>query len=288
VGLLVALVTVVAGSGPAPSSASPTTAGEAPHDGACQHPDGVTVVVSFAAFGGGTEVRCAGWPVSTGYDALRRAGFAVTDTQRYPGLLCRIDGVPADQACVVAPPATAYWGYWHAERGGGWTYSSQGAGTRRPPAGSVEGWAFGRDARPGGVPAELPPATTTSTTARPPVADPAPQPAVPGSTPTRPASPADDGPTTTAPPGGTDGQPAPVPDDEPSGPEEGSTAPEPSLGAASSDEAAASLEGLAPSSASGAGDAGSPVAALATAGTVLAVGLAAATQARRRRRSEAP
>jgi hypothetical protein len=120
------------------------------------------VIVDLTHFDRGILVRCAPPPVASGFDALRRVGFEVTGTQRYPGLLCRIDGEPADQQCVQAPPAGAYWAYWHAPRGGDWTYSTSGA-SRRPPAGSVEGWAFGAKAEPAiAPPAPLPASTTTT------------------------------------------------------------------------------------------------------------------------------
>jgi len=55
----------------------------------------------------------------------------------------------AADPCVNTPPATASWSYWYAPRGGSWTYSSEGASTRDPAPGTVEGWAFGDGARPG-------------------------------------------------------------------------------------------------------------------------------------------
>ncbi|MGK2949300.1 MAG: hypothetical protein ACSLFP_12040, partial [Acidimicrobiales bacterium] len=162
VAVLVALGGPMVGPGGG-AGATPAPLVEAPHGGACTHPDGVTVVVTFSAFGGATEVRCAGWPVSSGYEALERVGYTVTGTQQFPGLLCRINGLPSDDPCHRAPSPTAYWGYWHAQRGGSWTYSSVGALSRQPPAGSVEGWAFGPDARPAvAPPAPLPPPTTTT------------------------------------------------------------------------------------------------------------------------------
>jgi hypothetical protein len=132
-------------------------------DGACRDATGITVVVDRTHFGGTVEVRCARQPVSSGIDALQRAGFTVTGTAQFPGLLCRIDGDPAADPCRGAPPASAYWGYWHAPRGGSWTYSTTGAGSRTPPPGSVEGWAFGARAEPGvGPPARPAPASATT------------------------------------------------------------------------------------------------------------------------------
>ena len=79
----------------------------------------------------------------------RRRASPSQGTTQFPGLLCRINGEPASDPCHGAPPPDAYWGYWHAPRGGSWTYSSSGAGSRVPPAGSVEGWSFGDRDEPG-------------------------------------------------------------------------------------------------------------------------------------------
>ena len=132
------------------------------------------MVVDFGVLGGGVQIRCVTQSVSSGFDALVKAGFTYTNTQRFPGLLCRIDGkpTPAQDPCVNAPPSDRYWGYWTAPApGGAWTYSDLGAGNRTPPPGSVEGWAFddGCDRKPGSGPARSagttttrPPATTTT------------------------------------------------------------------------------------------------------------------------------
>ena len=69
---------------------------------------------------------------------------------QFPGLLCRIDGEPAPTIPATArrrPTRTGPTGTHPA--GGSWTYSTSGAGSRMPPPGSVEGWAFGDDAEPG-------------------------------------------------------------------------------------------------------------------------------------------
>ena len=136
--------------------------------------DGVTVVVDFGTLPGGVQIRCVTQPVTSGFDALQKAGFTYAGTQRFPGLLCRIDGKPADDPCVNAPPPDRYWAYWTApEPGGKWTYSDLGAGNRTPPPGSVEGWAFsdGCTRAPQGPPCPSPttttrPRATTTTTAR--------------------------------------------------------------------------------------------------------------------------
>jgi hypothetical protein len=159
---IVAALLVAGSAGWAPPAQARTTA-------ACPSGGGITVVVDFGSQGGGVQVRCVTEAVTSGFDALKKAGFGYQGTTRFPGLLCRIDGKPADDPCVNAPPPDRYWAYWTASGpGAGWTYSDQGAGNRVPPAGSVEGWAFsdGCDRKPGSGP--CPTSATTSTIVRPP------------------------------------------------------------------------------------------------------------------------
>ena len=54
----------------------------------------------------------------------------------------------SNAAVRVVAPASAYWSYWHATRGGKWVYSSTGAGTYKPAPGSAQGWAFGAGKAP--------------------------------------------------------------------------------------------------------------------------------------------
>jgi hypothetical protein len=126
-------------------SIAPTPAmAEAGYNGPCTDNVGVTVVVDFRELGGGVNVRCAPGPVATGLDAFDRAGIAWESTRRFAGFVCRIAGRPGADAepCGTTPPATAYWGYWVAPRGGEWCYSTLGPGSRKPPPGSIEGWSF--------------------------------------------------------------------------------------------------------------------------------------------------
>lgn len=111
--------------------------------GACPTESGVTVIVDATAVGGSVSQRCAPDRPSSGLDALRKAGFSWTPVSSQPAMVCRIDGRPgpADQTCVSSPPSTAYWGYFRANRGGEWKYSSIGA-SAAPIAGGVEGWVF--------------------------------------------------------------------------------------------------------------------------------------------------
>jgi len=184
--------------GVAPAPAAAWTAG------ACPTSSGVTVVVDFSAFGAGVVTRCAPGAHDTGLDVLSAAGLAVAFAG--PGFVCRIDGLPGPdrESCAATPPATAHWTYWHAQRGGSWTYSPVGASAWQPAQGSVEGWAFvdgpGGN-QPPGVPPPAPPAapatprpTAPPTPAATPVATPVATPA-----PARTTQPARPGPSTTTP-----------------------------------------------------------------------------------------
>ncbi|WP_306416166.1 hypothetical protein [Micromonospora okii] len=142
-GLLAAVVAavVVTAAEPAPQAA---------HAAACTGTSGVTVVVDFAALGGGVQVACALGDPTSGIAALQSADFTVTGTAEW-GLdfICRINGEPtaATESCVN-PPATAYWSYWQATSGGSWSYSSSGPNSHDPAPGTVEGWSFGASAPP--------------------------------------------------------------------------------------------------------------------------------------------
>jgi hypothetical protein len=144
--------------------------------------DGVWVVVDGRAGGGGLTTRCAPGTPSHGLAALRAAGHRYTDVPRIPGMVCTIDGRP--DPCNGAP-TDAYWSYWHAEAGGSWTYSTRGAGSRTPPPGSVEGWAFGSGQPPGTRPPANPPPPEPSPP--PASAEPAPAPSPPPASGTEPA-----------------------------------------------------------------------------------------------------
>src|SRR5215218_10404000 len=111
------------------------------HEGPCTDNVGITIVVDFQELGGAVNVRCAPGPVTSGLQALDQADIAWEGTRRFAGVVCRIAGLPgaADEACIDTPPATAYWSYWLAPRGGQWCYSTVGPGSRTPPPGSVEG-----------------------------------------------------------------------------------------------------------------------------------------------------
>ncbi|GAA1257096.1 hypothetical protein GCM10009633_30770 [Janibacter melonis] len=114
---------------------------------ACQGTSGVTVVVQYS---GGVDVRCAPGDPTSGADALKRAGFTITDVQTQPGFVCRISGQPSSDPCVRTPPGSASWSFWRAEAGGSWAYSSYGAYSPQsdPAPGSYQGWRFGAGSAP--------------------------------------------------------------------------------------------------------------------------------------------
>jgi hypothetical protein len=177
--------------------------------------DGVWVVVDFSALGGGVTTRCAPGQPRHGLDALERAGFGYTFVAGQPGMVCTIDARP--DPCNGAP-ADAYWSYWHAPQGGGWSYSSSGAGFRQPPRGTVDGWVFGDGSSPPSAPPPQdppPPSPSPSPTASP---SPAPTPSPTGS-----AEPAPTPSSSTPPEGAADdtSEPAPTADaDEDEGADE--------------------------------------------------------------------
>jgi hypothetical protein len=165
---------------------APNPAPAAASSGACPGTTGVTVVVDFQALGGGVVVRCAPGSPTSGFKALTGAGFSIEEVQNVPGFLCRIDGRPneAHDPCLNTPPASAYWSYWHAPRGGNWLASQEGGKTRTPPPGSVDGWSFSDDGSPGAAspPGMDPPAASATpepATPRPATPKPTPKPATP-------------------------------------------------------------------------------------------------------------
>lgn len=150
---LIGALTLVAIGIPMPVAAAPAQPVSG-YDGPCVDNVGITIVIDFRELTGGVNVRCAPGPVTSGLDALDKAGILWEGTQRFPGLVCRIAGMPRSdtEACVNAPPLSAYWGYWLAQRGGQWCFSNLGAGSRKPPAGTVEGWSFALNRTAGDTP----------------------------------------------------------------------------------------------------------------------------------------
>jgi hypothetical protein len=139
-----------------PAGAVTPAAAAAGTPGYCPGDDGVTVVVDLSELGGDVIVRCAAHATATGIDALSDAGFSVEGTQRWgTAFVCRVAGRPAAdeqlavegepdyrEQCVQTPPTSAFWAYSYADNGASWTYSTQGASTRRVSDGGFEGWRF--------------------------------------------------------------------------------------------------------------------------------------------------
>jgi len=146
---LLALAAAIAATGASALSLAPT-ARAAP----CSNAVGVTVVVQYGD-PLGTSVGCATGDPATGLEALQKSGHRFTFVPRQQGFVCAIDDRP--NPCNNGP-ANAYWSYWHAGPGGSWSYGSTGAGSYKPPSGSVEGWAFGS----GKPPKSVPPVARTS------------------------------------------------------------------------------------------------------------------------------
>jgi hypothetical protein len=143
--LFTVLVVLATGLIASPASAVDPGKGK---PGYCPDATGVTVVVDFQGLGGDAIIRCAPGPQASGLTALQNSGMIVAGTQRWGlAFICRIEGKPGPEteSCADTPPATAFWGYWHAANGGGWAYSQRGVANRKPPAGSFEGWSFSQN-----------------------------------------------------------------------------------------------------------------------------------------------
>ncbi|MFC8854407.1 hypothetical protein ACFT5D_15290 [Streptomyces sp. NPDC057144] len=122
--------------------------------GRCTTTSGVVLAVDFSDWGGPLFRSCGTTP-TTGYELLNQGGWRTTGTGHDgPAFICRIGysgyqngkqfPTPAQDDCVLTPPASAYWSYWHADRGENtWEYSQLGAMLYKPKPGSVDLWVFG-------------------------------------------------------------------------------------------------------------------------------------------------
>jgi hypothetical protein len=143
-----ALVLAVMAAGSSPAAATPLPIGQ------CTTSSGVVLAVDFSHWGG-PLLRSCGTTPTTGYTLLNQGGWQTTGTQHDgPAFICRIGyagyqggrqyPTSKDEACVLTPPATAYWSYWHADPGqNSWSYSQLGAMSYHPKPGSVDLWIFG-------------------------------------------------------------------------------------------------------------------------------------------------
>ncbi|MEU7500921.1 hypothetical protein AB0B52_28220 [Streptomyces griseofuscus] len=122
--------------------------------GRCTTTSGVVLAVDLSHWGG-PILRSCGTTPTTGYELLNQGGWSTTGTGHDgPAFICRIGysgyqrgrqyPTPAQDDCVLTPPASAYWSYWHADPGAtDWTYSQLGAMLYKPKPGSVDLWEFG-------------------------------------------------------------------------------------------------------------------------------------------------
>ncbi|MFD5931011.1 hypothetical protein [Streptomyces sp. NPDC060333] len=136
-------------------AATAAPAGAAPQPmGQCTTSSGVVLAVDFSHWGGPVYRSCGTTP-TTGYELLNQGGWATTGTGHDgPAFICRIGysghqggkqyPTPQQDDCVLTPPASAYWSYWHANPGQNtWDYSQLGAMLYKPSPGSVDLWVFG-------------------------------------------------------------------------------------------------------------------------------------------------
>ncbi|GHJ43995.1 hypothetical protein Cs7R123_13370 [Catellatospora sp. TT07R-123] len=153
VAALVLLAAVMLAPG-APAAAAPQPVGK------CTTSSGVILAVDFSHWGG-PLLRACGTTPTTGYQLLNQGGWKTAGTQHDgPAFVCRIGysgyqggtqyPTSATEKCVLTPPATAYWSYWHADPGqDSWSYSQLGAMGYHPKPGSVDLWTFGATATDG-------------------------------------------------------------------------------------------------------------------------------------------
>lgn len=122
--------------------------------GRCTTTSGAVLAVDFSHWGGPVYRSCGTTP-TTGYELLNQGGWRTTGTGHDgPAFICRIGysghqggtqyPTPQQDDCVLTPPASAYWSYWHADPGAdSWEYSQLGAMLYKPKPGSVDLWIFG-------------------------------------------------------------------------------------------------------------------------------------------------
>ncbi|MFE2164912.1 hypothetical protein ACFXB3_07530 [Streptomyces sp. NPDC059447] len=280
-------------------AATAAPAGAAPQPmGQCTTSTGVVLAVDFSHWGGPVYRSCGTTP-TTGYELLNQGGWATTGTGHDgPAFICRIGysghqggkqyPTPQQDDCVLTPPASAYWSYWHANPGQNtWEYSQLGAMLYKPQPGGVDLWIFGgtniegtegkptvtpdqlraKNTRPTGGPA---PKDTRTAAPLPPSVNTGPRPENPPPT---------DPQATTPPP------PSPTASESPSESVSPTPSAPPSSGAPAVAAPGPQVVEAAPA-ADAKHDAGSYLPAVATGALVLLIGAAAVYAAGRRRRTE--
>lgn len=124
---------------------------------ACSGTQGVTVIVDFGDLGGGVQAGCDPSVDGRAAASFADAGFNLAYATADPGFVCRVNGRPADAACVEASAANAYWSLWWSDgQGGPWVYSTLGVPTLRPPEGGYVAFAWHRGGGHAGPPAVNP------------------------------------------------------------------------------------------------------------------------------------
>ncbi|MEU6463156.1 hypothetical protein [Streptomyces sp. NPDC046976] len=148
-----ALAALGLGAAAVVQAATPAAADPQPM-GRCTTTSGAVLAVDLSHWGG-PILRSCGTTPTTGYELLNQGGWSTTGTGHDgPAFICRIGysgyqhgrqyPTPAQDDCVLTPPASAYWSYWHADPGAtDWTYSQLGAMLYKPKPGSVDLWEFG-------------------------------------------------------------------------------------------------------------------------------------------------
>ncbi|CAM5319564.1 hypothetical protein SAVIM338S_00738 [Streptomyces avidinii] len=295
-------------------AATAAPAGAAPQPmSQCTTSSGVVLAVDFSRWGGPVYRSCGTTP-TTGYELLNQGGWATTGTGHDgPAFICRIGysghqggkqfPTPQQDDCVLTPPASAYWSYWHANPGQNtWEYSQLGAMLYKPRPGSVDLWIFGAtnvegtEGKPGVTPDQLRaknaqptgggqpvPQDTRTAAPLPPNVNTGPRPENPP-----PAGPPPAGSgqaATTQPPPDPAATESPSPSASESAPPTPSASPPSSAPAAAAPAPGPKVVEAAPA-ADAAHDAGSYLPAVATGALVLLIGAAAVYAAKRRRRTE--
>lgn len=109
-------------------------------EGGCDADRDVRVVVEFHRLPHEDLHACvpAGGSGEDAAALLDHAGLELTDVQRQPGFVCRVDGLPADDPCVNTPPADAYWALWWSDgTSPDWVYSTVMASSLEVPTGGA-------------------------------------------------------------------------------------------------------------------------------------------------------
>jgi hypothetical protein len=134
------------------------------HAAACTG-DGVTVVVDPGSLGGQIAETCVAGGGGEKAAQLFSVSHSLTRVQRFPGAVCKVDGLPGSAGCVAMPPANAYWGLFWSDGSGGWTFSSTGVDALTIPNGGAVAfrWQSSTTKQNPGVAAPVAPKTSTPT-----------------------------------------------------------------------------------------------------------------------------